>query len=67
MELNWKKLYFGRVSPGEVQEAVNDPQWQAVRLSMKGESLEVKYNILSDYLTSQVPGARNAHDTCTRD
>ena len=62
MELDWKKLYFGRVSPDEVREAVADPKWQLIRLSMKGKSLETKYTILSNYLASQEPLARDAHE-----
>lgn len=48
--MDWKQLYFGRVSPSEVQEAVKDPQWQQVRLAMKGMSTEDKYNMLMAYL-----------------
>lgn len=50
MDLNWKKLYFGRVSPEEVQEAVHDKQWQTIRVSMKGMSTEDKYKMLTAYL-----------------
>lgn len=62
MELNWKRLYFGRVSPDEVQEAIKDPKWQCIRLAMKGKSLETKYVILDNYLASQAPNAKDAHE-----
>lgn len=48
-QLNWRALYFGKVSPQEVQEAVRDSEWQKVRISMKGKSLVAKYNMLCDY------------------
>lgn len=37
--MDWHNLYFGHVSPREVQEAVKDPTWQALRCSIKGLSL----------------------------
>lgn len=49
-KLNWKKLYFGKVSPQEVQEAVRDAYWQKLRRAMKGMSLSWKYTLLEDYL-----------------
>lgn len=60
MELNWKKLYFGRVSPKEVAEAVRDDRWQAVRREMKGVSLERKYQMLGDYLLGETLEAQRA-------
>lgn len=48
--MDWHKLYFGKVSPEEVQIAVSDPQWQQIRLSMKNTSLEFKYKTLMAYL-----------------
>ena len=59
MQLDWKKLYFGRVSPREVAEAVCDVRWQAVREKMKGVSLEEKYRMLSDYLRGETLRAQN--------
>lgn len=47
--LNWRRLYFGKVSPSEVQEAIHNDEWQTVRISMKGKTLEAKYRILSNY------------------
>ena len=50
MQLDWKKLYFGRVSPRGVAEAVSDDRWQAVRKEMKGASLTDKFCALTDRL-----------------
>lgn len=47
--MDWHSLYFGRVSPQEVQEAVRDTAWQEFRRSLKGLSLEAKYELLSAY------------------
>ena len=52
--MDWSKLYFGRVSPSEVQEAIKDPYWQSIRLKMKGMSLKDKYITLSNYYNSQL-------------
>ena len=49
MGLPWKELYFGRVSPEEVQEAVQDVAWQRLRKEMRGRALEEKYNMLEKY------------------
>lgn len=48
-ELDWRSLYYGRVHPPEVAEAVKDPVWQKIRLSMKRQPLETKYVILCGY------------------
>ena len=40
MNLPWKELYFGRVSPEEVQEAVRDDAWQRLRKEMRGRALD---------------------------
>lgn len=48
--LDWKKLYFGHVYKDEVLAAVKDPEWQRIRLSMKGVSLVQKYATLKNYL-----------------
>jgi len=49
MYLDWRKLYFGKVHPEEVKEAVKDPLWQLLRESIKGLPLSDKYNILLNY------------------
>lgn len=50
MGMNWKVLYFGKVSKDEVLEYVRNEEWQAVRRSMLGTSLLVKYNTLLAWL-----------------
>lgn len=50
MKLDWRKLYFGRVSKSEVQRAITQPAWQGLREHLKGESLEEKYYTLLTYL-----------------
>lgn len=52
--LNWRSLYYGHVSPQEVTQAVEDPEWQALRLAMKGESLETKYAMLKGYRATMI-------------
>lgn len=52
--MDWKKLYFGKVTRSEVFRAVDNEEWQKVRLSMKGVSLTKKYEILSLYLKKSV-------------
>lgn len=48
--MDWKKLYFGKVGKNEVLEYVKDPNWQLIRLSMKGTTLQFKYDTLCKYL-----------------
>ena len=50
MKLDWRKLYFGRVSKLEVQRAITQPAWQGLREHLKGKSLEEKYYTLLTYL-----------------
>lgn len=52
--MDWKKLYFGKVARSEVFRAIDNDEWQKVRLSMKGVSLTKKYEILSLYLKKSV-------------
>lgn len=61
-ELDWRKLYFGKVSPQEVQEAVHDECWQSLRKAMKGKSLEEKYRALDNYLYFASIAAEGAHE-----
>ena len=49
MYLDWRKLYFGKVHPEEVREAVKDSRWQTLRVAIKGLPLERKYQILLNY------------------
>lgn len=46
---DWHNLYFGRVSKTEVQEAINDYEWQKLRKELKGKSTEEKYDMLLAY------------------
>ena len=48
--MDWHQLYFGRVTAHEVKEAIKDEEWQTLRASMKGKSLEHKYWSLISYL-----------------
>lgn len=59
--MDWRKLYFGHVSPREVQEAVHDEEWQRIRRSMKGTSLLYKYECLTRYLRTQIAKPQTAH------
>lgn len=47
--MKWSLLYFGHVSPKEVQEAVKDAEWQRLRQGLKGTSLQTKYIALLEY------------------
>lgn len=49
MELNWKSLYKGPVERQEVEEAIQDADWQELRKAMKGVSLQQKYEMLRSY------------------
>lgn len=48
--MNWKELYAGKVNRSEVQQAVQDEEWQALRVYMKGKSLWMKYILLRNWL-----------------
>ena len=50
--MDWHKLYFGKVTAKEVQEAIHDDFWQLLRKSMKGKTLEQKYEALNNYVES---------------
>lgn len=47
--MDWHNLYFGHVSPQEVQEAVKDSEWQALRRTIKSLPLLDKYLMLNGY------------------
>ena len=49
MKQDWSRLYFGRVTRDEIQEAVADPEWQKLREEMKSCDLETKYQMLYGY------------------
>ena len=48
--MDWSKVYFGHMPKQEVLQAVKDPEWQAIRIAMKGTSLEHKYRCLTAWL-----------------
>lgn len=48
--MDWKVLYFGHVGKDEVSVAVKDENWQRLRLSLKGKSLQYKFDALTTYL-----------------
>lgn len=50
--MDWHKLYFGKVTAKEVQEAIHDDLWQLLRKSMKGKTLKQKYEALNNYVES---------------
>ena len=49
-KMDWRNLYSGRVTTAEVQTYIQDSEWQSLRESLKGKSLEWKYVVLRDYL-----------------
>lgn len=51
--MDWHNLYFGHVSPQVVQEAVKDEEWQALRRSLKGLPLQIKYDKLYEYFENK--------------
>ena len=51
--MNWKQLYFGKVTPAEVFKAIEDDRWQEVRKSMKGMSTKEKYDTLLSYYNAE--------------
>lgn len=55
--MDWNKLIFGCYNRKEVLGAIDDCVWQRVRVSMIGESLEVKHQTLIDYL-GEAPSRR---------
>lgn len=59
MIMDWSKLYFGKVTRDEIQRAVNDSHWQTLRRELKGNSLEVKYKMLTDYYESEIRACKS--------
>lgn len=51
--MDWKKVYFGHMNKNEVLAAVKDPEWQAMRIAMKGATLQHKYLCLTAWLKAQ--------------
>ena len=52
--LDWRSLYYGHIESQEVAQAVKDPEWQALRRSMEGKSLETKYAMLKGYRATMI-------------
>lgn len=49
-DMNWKKLYFGHVTVSDMRKYTPEPDWQKVRLDMKGKTLAYKYSALCKWL-----------------
>ena len=60
-KLDWSKLYFGKISPSEVAQAVKNNEWQKVRQEMKGMSLSDKYKTLNSYYNKAIKEASSEH------
>lgn len=60
--MDWHKLYFGKVSPAEVQKAIHDEEWQRLRVSMKGMSTASKYVLLTTYLELKQRTVSDEHE-----
>ena len=50
MNLDWGKLHCGVIHKDEILEYVKDPNWQTLRISLKGKSLPHKYRKLKEWL-----------------
>lgn len=50
--MNWDK-FEAHETRDEIREYVKDPEWQGVRLTMLGVSLQAKYIVLDTYLKGQ--------------
>jgi len=48
--MDWKTLYFGHMCKDEVLRCVKDPEWQALRIAMKGSTTEHKFYSLTAWL-----------------
>ena len=57
--VDWKKVYFGKINKEQTLNAVKDSYWQSIRLSMKGKSLQEKYNILYCYVYDNFKALEN--------
>jgi len=51
--MDWESLRFGIYNREQVQRAVADPKWQRIRISIKGASLQSKYDTLVGYLEDE--------------
>lgn len=48
--MDWSTLHAGRISQQEIRQHVGSPDWQRLRESLKGTSLQFKYQRLQRYL-----------------
>jgi hypothetical protein len=48
-KLDWSQLYFGHITQTEIRDAAADAYWQSLRKSLKGLTLEEKYDSLAAY------------------
>lgn len=56
--MDWSKLYFGKVTKGEVAQAIRNKYWQVFRKQLKKLPLETKYEMLLDYYNRELAIAR---------
>jgi len=47
---DWQKLIFGSFSREEIRDAVQNGDWQMLRMSLMGTSMLTKYKALLEYL-----------------
>ena len=50
MNLNWSKLSFGPLTRDDIAYYVQDVEWQKLRGSLIGKTLQEKYNALDEWL-----------------
>lgn len=62
MVLNWRSLYYGKVTKDEVREAIQDGVWQRLRQGLKGMPLDFKYSALCGYRAAMVQENLSAHE-----
>lgn len=48
--MNPESLVFGKYNIKEIKKATSDTKWQRMRVSLKGQPLQVRYRMLSDWL-----------------
>ena len=48
--LDWKSIHCGEITKEEIKKYVIQPEWQDVRIELKGKTLEEKFNTLKDWL-----------------
>jgi len=58
--VDWQSIHYGLLARADILECVKDPDWQRVRVYMKGKSLEERYNTLVSWLEV------NEHSHCSK-